>query len=135
MLSGFPGRPSAGRLLQSTWVRGWLLALVVFAVANCTAAEKGTDISFSMIGGVSAGGVATLQLSGPTGQPGEFKFPSVNGLVVNGTGADPHTKPPTYNFFVTPAHAGDYTIPAFYIHSDDGQVFHVLAYTLHVTNQ
>ena len=81
-----------------------------------------------------AGQPVTITLNGPVGKPGEFSLPHVDGLTVNGSGADPNTKPPSYNFFVTPAHAGDFTIPAFDIHSDDGRTFHVQALKLHATS-
>ena len=96
-------------------------------------AGNAVDITPEVVGVVVAGSPVTIVLHGPVGKPGEFNLPSVSGLTVNGSGANPNTSPPEYNFFVTPGHAGDFTIPAFYIHADDGQTFHVAALTLHAT--
>jgi hypothetical protein len=108
------------------------MILAVLSIAGCTAAGPAVTIVPKIVGDVAVGVPVTITLSGPVGKPGEFKLPDVDGLTVNGTGADPNTHPPSYNFFVTPAHAGDFTIPAFDIHSDDGQTFHVQALKLHV---
>jgi hypothetical protein len=102
-------------------------------LAGCTDSAPAVEIDAVIVGGASVGGTVTISLSGPVGKPGEFNLPHVSGLTVNGSGNNPNTNPPTYNFFVTPDHAGDITIPAFYIHSDDGQTFHVRPLTLHVT--
>ena len=45
-------------------------------------------------------------------------LPSVSGLTLNGTGTNPNAH--EYNFFVSPTHAGDFTIPAFDVKADDG---------------
>ncbi len=90
------------------------------------------DITPEIVGDVTVGQPVTITLSGPTGEPGEFNLPHVDGLVVNGSGASPNTNPPSYNFFVTPTNSGDFTIPAFDIHLDDGKTFHVQALKLHV---
>jgi hypothetical protein len=58
-------------------------------------------------------------------------LPSVSGLTLNGSGTNPARH--EYNFFVTPTRAGDITISAFDIKSDDGQTLHVEAITLHAT--
>jgi hypothetical protein len=120
---------------QKPWrtARLALGAALLFAGCTPTSAGPSVDIVAHVDGDVMAGQPVTITLSGPVGKPDEFHLPGVDGLTVNGTGADPNTSPPSYNFFVTPAHAGDYTIPAFYLHSDDGQTYHVEALTLHVT--
>jgi len=113
--------------------RAALLAALI--LAGCGASGPAVDIVPQIVGDVVAGQPVTITLNGPVGKPGEFSLPRVDGLTVNGSGADPYTKPPSYNFFVTPAHAGDFTIPAFDIHSDDGQTFHVQALKLHATSE
>jgi hypothetical protein len=112
----------------------FLPALAALILAGCAPSGPSVDIVPQIVGQVAAGVPVTITLKGPVGKPGEFNLPSVDGLTVNGTGDDPNTSPPSYEFFVTPAHAGDFTIPAFYLHSDDGQTFHVEALTLHVTS-
>jgi hypothetical protein len=108
--------------------------LAAMILAGCGASGPAVDIDPVIVGDVAAGEPVTITLKGPVGKPGEFSLPHVHGLTVNGSGADPNTKPPSYNFFVTPASAGDFTIPAFDIHSDDGQTFHVQALKLHATS-
>jgi hypothetical protein len=125
---------SAKNFLNRLWLLPMLAALVL---ARCGASEPSgpsTDVTPQIDGDVVAGTPVTITISGPVGQPGEFNLPSVDGLTVNGSGSNPNTTPPELTFFVTPAHAGTYTIPAFYIHSDDGKNYHVLPLTLHVTN-
>jgi len=109
-----------------------LPCVAALILAGCTSPGRAVDIVPQIVGDVVAGQPVTITLSGPVGKPGEFKLPLVDGLTVNGSGANPNTNPPSYNFFVTPAHAGDFTIPAFDIRSDDGQTFHVQALKLHV---
>ena len=108
--------------------------LAALILAGCGASGPVADIVPQIVGDVVAGQPVTITLNGPVGKPGEFSLPHVDGLTVSGSGADPNTKPPSYNFFVTPEHAGDFTIPAFDIHSDDGQTFHVQALKLHATS-
>jgi hypothetical protein len=107
--------------------------LAVLLLAGCGTPADAIDIVAQVVGDAEAGVPVTITLKGPVGKPGEFSLPHVDGLTVNGTGGDPNTNPPSYNFFVTPAHAGDYTIPAFDVRSDDGKTYHVQALTLHVT--
>ncbi|HEV3272146.1 MAG TPA: hypothetical protein VGZ93_08200 [Candidatus Methylacidiphilales bacterium] len=111
-----------------------LVMLAALTLAGCEASGPAVDVVPKIVGGIAVGVPVTVTLSGPVGNPGDFSLPYVDGLTVTGSGADPNTKPPSYNFFVTPAHAGDFTIPAFYIHSKDGQTFHVQALKLHVTS-
>jgi hypothetical protein len=55
------------------------------------------------------------------GQPPAL--PAVNGLTLNGTGADAVMKNKvSLNYFVTPTSAGDMVIPAFAIHPGDRQI-------------
>jgi hypothetical protein len=58
-------------------------------------------------------------------------LPSVNGLTLNGTGTNPNAH--EYNFFVSPTRAGDFTIPAFDVKADDGEILHVPAIALHAS--
>jgi len=115
----------------SVAARATLLAALI--LVGCGTPGHAVDIVSQIVGVVVAGQPVTITLSGPVGKPGEFNLPNVSGLTVNGSGANPYSNPPSYNFFVTPAHTGDFTIPAFDIHSDDGQTFHVKALKLHVT--
>lgn len=80
---------------------------------------------------IAPGEVLTLTLTiKHTGLSNPFSLPKVPGLLVTGSGSDPRHG--EYTFFVTPAHAGDFTIPAFDIRIDSGQVLHVKALKLHV---
>jgi hypothetical protein len=109
-----------------------ILCLAVLILAGCTAPGRAVDIDAQIVGDVMAGQPVTITIGGPGLKSKGFDLPHVSGLTVNGSGFDPNTNPPTYTFFVTPAHAGDITIPAFDIHSDDGETFHVRPLTLHV---
>jgi hypothetical protein len=121
------------RFTSRLWLR-YLSCLAVLVLAGCTDPGPMIEIDPTIVGDVVAGQPATITLSGPVGKPGEFSLPYVSGLTVNGSGNNPNASPPTYNFFVTPDHAGDFTIPAFNVHSNNGQTFHVRAFTLHVTS-
>jgi hypothetical protein len=123
-----PARP-----FRTPAVKAALLAALLLAGCGGGTPADAIDINIQVVGDISAGTPVTLQLSGPLGKPGEFELPSVSGLTVNGTGGDPYSSPPSYNFFVTPAHTGDFTIPAFNVHADDGKDYHVAEFTLHVT--
>jgi hypothetical protein len=121
------------RKLGVLWFGG---LMAVWLPAGCGASDASgpsIDVTPQIVGEVNANVPVTIVLSGPVGKPGEFNLPSVDGLTVNGSGADPNTNPPSLTFFVTPGHAGDFTIPAFSIHSDDGKLYHVQAVTLHAT--
>jgi len=131
-------RPSITVSISTKPGRGPTLAacavlLAALILTGCGPKTPPIEIVPQVIGDVIAGQPVTITLGGPVGTAGEFNLPAVDGLTVNGTGANPNTDPPTYNFFVVPAHAGDYTISDFYIHSDDGKLYHVQALTLHVT--
>jgi hypothetical protein len=80
---------------------------------------------------ITPGEVLTLTLTiKHTGLSNPFSLPKTPGLPVTGSGSDPRHG--EYTFFVTPARAGDFTIPAFDIRTDSGQVLHVNALKLHV---
>lgn len=66
---------------------------------------------------------------------GAVKLPQVAGLTLNGSGTNPSANSEDFNFFVTPTRAGDLTIPAFDIRTDDGQTLHVNAIKLHAAAQ
>jgi hypothetical protein len=79
----------------------------------------------------------TLTLTVKNATAGNIKLPAVDGLVLNGSGNNPNVddgKSVAYTFFLTPTHAGDFTIPAFDFKTDDGQTLHVPATKLHVVN-
>jgi hypothetical protein len=59
-----------------------------------------------------------------------FSLPNTPGLVLNGSGSDPHSG--EYTFFVTPTRAGDYTIAPFDVHAGAAQTLHVNALKFHV---
>jgi hypothetical protein len=123
-MKGFP---------MSVGAKAALLAALVLAGCSAGTPADAIDISFDTVGVVEAGMPVTLELHGPVPGPNGITLPSAPGLTVNGSGNNPNQSPPVATFFVTPAHAGDYTIPAFDIQSNDGKVYHVLAFTLHVT--
>ena len=123
-MKGFP---------MSVGVKAAVLAALVLAGCSAGTPADAIDISFDTVGGIGVGVPVTLELHGPTPGPGGITLPSVSGLTVNGSGNNPYQSPPVCTFFVTPAHAGDFTIPAFNIKSADGKDYHVLAFTLHVT--
>jgi hypothetical protein len=70
--------------------------------------------------------------NGKVSQP--IPWPKVDGLVLNGTGQQPGLRGgiTEYNFFVTPTRAGDFTVPAFDIRTDDGQTLHIDPIKFHV---
>jgi BatD DUF11 like domain len=75
---------------------------------------------------------ATITLTVKNGKVSQaIQLPLVDGLVLNGSGANPGVHSQDFNFFVTPTQPGDYTIPAFDIRTDDGQTLHVAAIKLH----
>jgi BatD DUF11 like domain len=76
-------------------------------------------------------GTTTVELvvkSGKVSQP--IQWPKVDGLPVTGSGYDPNSN--TFSFFLTPARAGDFTVPAFDFRTDDGQTLHVGPLKFHV---
>ena len=77
-----------------------------------TALSVGTPITLEVI-------VKGTRVSHPV------QLPSVNGLVLNGSGINPQPRSESFSFFLTPIHPGIFTIKPFDIHADDGQVLHV----------
>jgi hypothetical protein len=81
--------------------------------------------------------VVTLVLTG--GTVAEINLPSVDGLSVAGTRSSISIalkngglwKSIVFNFSLIPARPGDFTIPAFDIHTDEGEVVHVKAMKIH----
>ena len=76
----------------------------------------------------------TLQLIVQSGKVSRgIALPHVDGLTLSGTGTQPWSGNATsYNFFITPARTGDFTIPAFDIRTDAGETLHVGAIKFHV---
>ena len=52
-----------------------------------------------------------------------ISWPKVNGLPLTGSGYNPHEN--AFSFFLTPSRVGDFTVPAFVIRADDGEMLHV----------
>jgi uncharacterized protein (DUF58 family) len=81
---------------------------------------------------VSVGETVTIGLMVKNGKVTEqVKLPPVDGLTLNGSGTNPGANSANFYFFVTPTRAGDFIVPAFDIHTADGQTLHVNAITLH----
>ena len=77
-------------------------------------------------------GVTNIQLivkNGKVSQP--IQWPKVDGLPVTSSGYDPHSN--TFSFGLTPQRAGDFTVPAFDLRTDDGQTLHVGPLKFHAT--
>jgi hypothetical protein len=108
-----------------------LLAAPAFAAASVTVSADEGGMRMSSGKAVYAMQVdvqTTVKLTvtnGKVSQP--ISWPKVDGLVLNGSGQQPGlSKNVTeYNFFLTPSHVGDFTVPAFDIRTDDGQTLHV----------
>jgi hypothetical protein len=83
-------------------------------------------------GAVDVGGVVTIivTVKDANATP-PINLPAVDGLTLNGSGTVPGDHQMQYTFFVTPAHAGDFVIPAFDIGTTDGQTLHVSPIKLH----
>jgi hypothetical protein len=121
-------------------VRRWPIPAALVALLLVAARAGGTQslnlaIDEGETGGsdIKPGETLTLGLTiKHTRMSNPFSLPRTPGLVVNGSGSDPHSG--NYYFFVTPSRAGDYVIPAFDIHTDSGQVLHVNALRLHVAS-
>jgi len=130
------------------WWRVFLTGLVlvcmatpVYAAATLTVQIEGGGYSGSGQAPqdgtqLNIGETVTIVLtvaSGIVSQP--VQLPHADGLVVNGSGTNPYGGSEKLNFFVTPARAGDITIPAFDIYTDDGQTLHVPVIKFHVVSQ
>jgi hypothetical protein len=107
------------------------LALVLLLMAS--PAFAAATLKQEIIGGVGVGSATTIQLTISNGKVSKpVQLPAVDGLTLNGTGTNPQPHSFALTFFVTPAHAGDFTIPAFDIQTDAGETLHVNPIVLHV---
>jgi len=109
----------------------WQLCFVALGLLLAsTVARADNEITPKLLppAGNTVGAVITLTLTIRDGSIKGISLPEVSGLTLNGTG----TNLPDYNFFITPTRAGDFTIPAFDIHTGDGKVIHVKAVKFHV---
>lgn len=125
--------------------RMFLLALVLVSMAAPVLAAASLTVQI-MGSGYTAGGQApqdgakigagetvTIMLTVTNGKVSQaIRLPHVDGLVVNGSGTNPGAHSESFTFFVTPTRAGDITIPAFDIRTDEGQTLHVNAIKLRV---
>ena len=83
----------------------------------------------------SVGDVLTIVLTVTNGKISQaIRLPDVDGLAVNGSGTNPLADSEDFTFFVTPTRAGDITIPAFDIRTDDGETLEVNPIILHVSS-
>jgi hypothetical protein len=130
-------RDRASMRRREFW-RGALIALALvfaaapaFAAASLTVSVDEGGMSLSSGKAVYAMQVevqTTVKLTVTNGRVSQpISWPKVDGLVLNGSGQQPGlSKNVTeYNFFLTPSRAGDFTVPAFDIRTDDGQTLHV----------
>jgi uncharacterized protein (DUF58 family) len=113
-----------------------LLALAVtaalFAASGPAFAAGAVKVSVLPDAAKAVVGTPTTIIIAITGaKVSAVSLPSVNGLTLNGSGNNPQRH--EYNFFLTPTRAGDITIPAFDIKTDDDQTLHVDAITLHAS--
>jgi len=130
-------RANVGR--RELW-RGALIALAfvlgatpAFAAASVTVQvdegglhmSSGKAVYAAQVQGTTT--VALVVKTGKVSQP--IQWPKVDGLPLTGSGYDPHTN--TFTFFLTPARAGDFTVPAFDFRTDDGQTLHVGSLKFH----
>ncbi|HVM81264.1 MAG TPA: BatD family protein [Stellaceae bacterium] len=124
-----------------------LVALLLLAPAAPALAAATLTVQMETYGGHMAQGpelgngvetvvedTYTLQLIVQGGKVSQgISLPRVDGLTLSGTGSQPwNAKSISYNFFITPARTGDFTIPAFDIRTDAGETLHVGAIKFHV---
>jgi hypothetical protein len=106
---------------------GWSLMVLVLASPAWAATLKQ-----QVIGAVNVGVPATIELTVTGGKvSGPVALPTVAGLTLNGSGTNPQPRLESFTFFVTSTHAGDFTIPAFDLHTDTGETLHVAPITLY----
>jgi hypothetical protein len=104
------------------------MALSLLTLATAARGADAITPQLSSDDGNVVGQPITLTLTIKSGSVTNITLPKVDGLTLNGSG----TNPPDFNFFITPTRAGDFTIPAFDIRTDDGQTIHVNAVKFHV---
>jgi BatD DUF11 like domain len=118
-----------------------LLVLLLLAPAAPALAAAALTVQMETYGGpelgngvdTTVGQTYTLQLILRNGKVSKaITLPSVDGLTLSGTGTQPWAPSSiSYNFFITPSRAGDFTIPAFDIRTDAGETLHVDAIKFH----
>jgi hypothetical protein len=121
-------------MTMTTTCRGCRLPLLALLLAFVAwPALAAATLKQEVIGGVSVGAATTIQLTISNGKVSKpVQLPAVDGLTLNGSGTNPQPHSFALTFFVTPAHAGDITIPAFDIQTDAGETLHVNPIVLHV---
>jgi type 1 fimbria pilin len=112
---------------HSLWSRFLSLAIGFMAMTTWGIAAD-DSVTPQFIGDVTAGQPVTMTITITQGTVKEIKLPQVRGLTLNGSGKDRSE----YTFFLTPAKAGDYTIPAFDVVTENGKTIHVNSVKLHV---
>ena len=128
----FSAAPRVRFAHRSHW-RGAFLAALVFACATafaCAATATG-----SIVGGATVGVPVTVVITIKGAKVDKVDLPTVDGLTLNGSGENPYGGKLDFTFFLTPSHAGDYTIPAFDVKTVDGQTLHVDAIKFHAAAQ
>jgi hypothetical protein len=130
-------------LLMFSSGKGWrsvaaLVAMLLCATTSCFAAAALTQKIDPPE--VNIGDPVIVTLSVQNGSLGQVQLPTVDGLEVNGTNMTMSSvfengslsSTYTLNFSVTPTKAGDITIPAFDVPTQEGETLHVHAMKLHV---
>lgn len=111
-----------------------LFALAFVFICTTTFAIAAGTVTSEIIPPESdtVGTPVTIVLTVKNAKVDAIKLPHVDGLELNGSGTNPGSSSEDFTFFLTPKHAGNFTIPAFDIHTADGQTLHVQAIKLHV---
>jgi hypothetical protein len=118
--------------------RALLLAMmIVAAMTSCFAATLTQQIEPAE---VNVGDQVTVSITIQNGTVADLHLPPVDGLQVEGSGSSTNftfvngtiTRSMTLNFAVVPSRAGDFTIPAFDIHTQQGELLHIKAMKVHV---
>ena len=123
--------------LLSAWV---VVALFAFNTTSCLAAATLTQKIDPPE--VNVGDQAIVTITVQNGSVDNLNLPQVDGLDVVGTQSATNitfsngslSRAMSINFAVAPSRAGTFTIPAFDIHTQEGDVLHVKAMKLHVVD-
>jgi hypothetical protein len=126
--------------VRSTCFAFWLAALLACAIIPCQAAATLTQQIDPAEANV--GDQVTVSITIQNGTVSDLRLPNVDGLQVEGSGSSTNftfqngtiSRSMTLNFAVVPSRAGDFTIPGFDIHTEQGELLHIKAMKLHVVD-